>query len=188
MAVFIEFYDAKDDYVWDLNFYRRTLLYMQQDPGNETSECITTFDSFIDLMNQIFADTESDADYYAGLAAKGQGSGTEYGFLIEKGQRYIDAAIFGVNVFNYCDLDYYLVALGKALGSSSGAVNQVTNLFWRFFSVEDQENYYNMSVGITENDTDAVGQAMGYFLSALLSVEVPDTTTTSSYQPVGQLI
>ena len=60
-------------------------------------------------------------------------------------------------MFNYCDLDYYLVALGKALGSSSGAVNQVTNLFWRFFSVEDQENYYNMSVGITENDTDAVG-------------------------------
>ena len=77
--------------------------------------------------------------------------------MIEKGQRYIDAAIFGVNVFNYCDLDYYLVSLGKALGSSSGAVNQVTNLFWRFFSTEDQENYYNMSVGITENDTDAVG-------------------------------
>ena len=169
-------------------FYRRTLLYMQQDEGNTESECIVTFDSFIDLMNQIFADTESDVDYYAGLAAKGQGSGTEYGFLIEKGQRYIDAAIFGVNVFNYCDLDYYLVSLGKSLGSSSGAVNQVTNLFWRFFSTEDQLNYYNMSVGITENDTDAVGQAMGIFLSALLSVEVPDTTTTSSYQPVGQLI
>ena len=60
-------------------------------------------------------------------------------------------------MFNYCDLDYYLVSLGKSLGSSSGAVNQVTNLFWRFFSTEDQLNYYNMSVGITEKDTDAVG-------------------------------
>ena len=188
MAVFFEFYEAKDNFIYDLAFYRRTLLYMQQDQGNEESECIDTFDDFIELMNQIFADTESSDDYYAGLAAKGQGAGTEYGFMIEKGQRYIDAAIFGVNVFNYCDLDYYLVSLGKSLGSASGAVNQFTNLFWRFFSTEDQLNYYNMSVGITENDTDAVGAAMGNFISALLTVEVPDTTTTSSYQPVGQLI
>lgn len=168
MAVFTEFYEAKDDYLFDLAFYRRTLLYMQQDAGNETSECITTFDEFITLFNESLSAVESDAAYYEGLAAKGQGSGTEYGFMIEKGQRYIDNAIFGVNVFNYCNLDDYLVSLGKSLGSASGFVNQVTNLFWRFFSTEDQENYYNMSVGITNKDTDAVGEAMGLFLSALL--------------------
>ena len=35
MAVFTEFYEHKDDYLFDLAFYRRTLLYMQQDAGNE---------------------------------------------------------------------------------------------------------------------------------------------------------
>lgn len=135
--------------------------------------------------------------YYQGLAEKGQGSGTEVGFLLEKGQRYIDSAIFGVNVFNYCDLDYYLVSLGKSLGTASGAFNQFVNLGYRFFSFEDQENYYNMSVAISYNTTDCdgdatcetakstsvkdVGQAMGFFISALLSVQVPDTTSTSSY-------
>ena len=51
MAVFLEFYEAKDQYIFDLNFYRQTLLYMQQDASNENSECITTFDEFIELMN-----------------------------------------------------------------------------------------------------------------------------------------
>ena len=51
MSVFIEFYENKDDYLFDLNFYRRTLLFMQQDTGNVESECITTFDEFIELMN-----------------------------------------------------------------------------------------------------------------------------------------
>ena len=51
MAVFLEFWQAKEDYILDLNFYRRTLLFMQQDTGNEGSQCITTFDEFITLMN-----------------------------------------------------------------------------------------------------------------------------------------
>ena len=35
--------------------------------------------------------------------------------MIENGQRYIDLAIFGVNVFNYCNLDYYLISIGNLL-------------------------------------------------------------------------
>ena len=93
------------------------------------------------------------------MAAKGQGQGSDVGFLLEKGQRYIDSAIFGVNVFNYCDLDYYLVSLGKSLGSASGAVNQVINLGYRFFSADDQLNYYNMSVAIRYNEIDCTGES-----------------------------
>ena len=204
MAVFNQFWEAKDNFIYDLAFWRATLLNMQQDPGNEQSECIVTFDEFTVMMNDIISETADSASYYAGLAAKGQGSGTEVGFLLEKGQRYIDSAIFGVNVFNYCDLDYYLVSLGKSLGSASGGVNQLVNLGYRFFSYEDQENYYNMSVAITYNTMDCdgdaacetkkgtsvvdTGSALGVFLSALLSVQVPDTTSTSSYQSVGQLM
>ena len=86
------------------------------------------------LMDGVTEAASSDVDYIKGLKEKGQGPGSSYGRAIDKGQGYIDAAIFGVNVFNYCDLDYYLVSLGKGLGSSSGAVNQVVNLFYRFFS------------------------------------------------------
>lgn len=161
---------------------------MQQDPGNEQSECITTFDEFITLMDGITASALSDVDYYKGLLEKGQGTGSPYGRAIDKGQGYVDAAIFGVNVFNYCDLDYYLVSLGKSLGSSSGAVNQVVNLFYRFFSQEDAANYYKLSVAIIEKNTDDAGEAMGIFLALLLMTEVPDTTTTTSYQNVGQLM
>jgi len=188
MAVFGQFYEKMDLFVYELTFWRQVLLFLQQNPGNTNSECIVTFDEFVVMFNDIVAGTDSDVSYYQGLSEKGQGAGTEYGFAIDKAQRYIDGAIFGVNVFNYCDLDYYLVSLGKSLGSSSGAVNQVTNLAYRFFSRDDQLNYYNMSVAITEEDVETTGQCMGTFLSALLMTEVPDTTTTSSYQPVGQLI
>ena len=136
MAVFPQFWASKDKFIYDLHFWRRTLLYMQEQP-TESSECITTFDEFIVLYSELKDSVASDAEYYAGLAAKGQGAGSDYGFAIEKGQQYIDAAIFGVNVFNYCDLDYYLVSTGKALGSASGGVNQFVNLFYRFFSDDD---------------------------------------------------
>lgn len=159
MAVFSQFWEAKDNFVYDLSFWRTVLLNMQQDTGNEASECITTFDAFNVLVDDIIADTADSVSYYQGLAEKGQGSGTEVGFMLEKGQRYIDSAIFGVNVFNYCDLDYYLVSLGKALGTASGAFNQVVNLGYRFFSYEDQENYYNMSVAIGYNTADCAGDA-----------------------------
>ena len=176
MAALLEFWDKKELFLNDLDFYRSMLLNLQQDPTNTNSQCITTFDEFIILANTLKAGIADDASYYAGLAEKGQGSGTEVGLAIDHAQKYIDGVIFGVNVFNYCDLDYYLVAVGKSVGSASGAVNQLVNLFYRFFSWDDQVNFYNMSVAVYEEDVETVGETMGKFLAALLMVEVPDTT------------
>ena len=159
MGVFNEFIAAKDNFIWDLAFWRATLLNMQQDTGNTGSECITTFDEFTVLVNDIINETADSAAYYQAMIDKGQGSGSEVGFMLEKGQRYIDSAIFGVNVFNYCDLDYYLISVGKSLGSASGAVNQFINLGYRFFSAEDQLNYYNMSVAIRYSEIDCSGES-----------------------------
>ena len=66
----------------------------------------------------------------------------------------IDAAIFGVNVFNYCDFNLYMQSFGKAVGTSSGTVNQLINLGFRFFSDEDALIYYSMSVGMMYRNVD----------------------------------
>ena len=187
MSVFKDLYNERENYQ-NLAFWRQVLLYMQQDPGNTTTQCITQFDTFTTSYSSILAEVADDTSYLAGLAAKGQGAGTDTGFLIAKGQAYIDVAISSVNVFNYCDLDYYLIAIGKAVGSSSGFVNQSFNLGFRFFSQEDNINYYEMSVGMINDDSDAVGAGLGKFISALLMVDVPETTVTSSYSSVGQLM
>ena len=188
MGVFSEFWAARKDYVNDGNFWRTTLLNMQNDTGNEASECITTWDEFNDLYQNLTTQWADDASYLAGLAEKGQANGTSAGFAIAKGQAYIDMGIMAVNLYNFCDGMYYLQAVSKAVGSSSGAVNQGLNLFYRFFSEEDAVNYYNMSVGIMESDTDAVAIAMGTFLKRFLMVDIPEVTTESSYSAVGSLM
>ena len=57
MAVFGQLWEHREDYQSNLAFYRRTLLYMQQDPGNEDSQCITTFDEFITLSDNLYEST-----------------------------------------------------------------------------------------------------------------------------------
>ena len=57
MAVFGQLWENREDYQSNLAFYRRTLLYMQQDPGNEDSQCITTFDEFITLSDNLYEST-----------------------------------------------------------------------------------------------------------------------------------
>ena len=82
------------------------------------------------------------------------------------------------------------MAIGKSVGSASGASNQLINFLYRFFSAEDSENYFEMSVALTpgDSDTQVVGKCVGKFLSKFLMVEVPDTTATPSYQKVGSLM
>ena len=158
---------------------------MQADQGNENTECVTTYDTYVSMMANITANVASDANYLSGLAQKGQGTGSEVGFVIDKGQKYLDLVIYGVNVFNFCDFNLYLQSLGKALGSSSGTVNQLINLGFRFFSDEDALVYYEMSVAMGTHDVTAVGNGLGKFLKAFFAVEVPDTTTVADYQEVG---
>ena len=85
-------------------------------------------------------------------------------------------------------MDYYLIALGKSFGSASGAANQLVNFGYRYFSYEDAQNYYEMAIAIEAEDTDTIGKCTGTFLSKLLMVEVPDTTSLSNYQNVGTLM
>ena len=60
-------------------------------------------------------------------------------------------------MFNYCDFNLYLKAIGKAAGSSSGMVNQVINFFWRFFGYDDSVIYYEMSVAMMMGNIELTG-------------------------------
>ena len=109
------------------------------------------------------------------------------GFYFDNFQQYIDVYIDAVNVFNYCDFDYYLRSFGKWF-SASGGTNQMINLFWRFISTEDMANYYALSVATLTKDPAAAGKAFGTFFVVFMQVEIPDKTTAPSYQDVGQIM
>ena len=68
MSVLKDLWRERNKYLTNLSFWRRTLLYMQDDEGNVSSQCITTFDEFITLQNGIAAKLATDVDYYEGLA------------------------------------------------------------------------------------------------------------------------
>ena len=76
MSVMLDLWRERNNYLSSLSFWRNVLLYMQDDDGNVTSQCITTFDEFIVLQNGIASKLATDVDYYAGLASKGQGNGS----------------------------------------------------------------------------------------------------------------
>ena len=102
-------------------------------------------------------------------------------------QQYIDVYIQAVNVFNYCDFNYYLRAAGQWF-SASGGTNQAINFMWRFLSTEDMTMYYNLSVAVKTGNVQTAGQEFGKFLALFMQVEIPDTASAPSYQEVGQLM
>ena len=129
----------------------------------------------------------SDISYKAGQLAKGQGNGTQLGWYMSNAQQYIDVYIQAVNVFNYCDFNYYLRAAGQWF-SASGGTNQAINFMWRFLSTEDMTMYYNLSVAVKTGNVQTAGQEFGKFLALFMQVEIPDTASAPSYQEVGQLM
>ena len=187
MYALYELFEDAGTFFPKLDFYKYTIMYMQEDAGNDQSECMVTFDEWIDLYNTVEADTSSYADYQAEQQEKGLGEGTEYGWYVANAQRYMDVVIYSVNVFNYCSLSNYLIAFSKSLGSRSGQTALAINLMFRFFSSSDMLNYYNLSVAVIEDDVPAAGQSFGTFLSLLFAIEVPEVVEAPSYQPVGTL-
>ena len=170
-----------------LDFWRNVLLFSQTNKGVESSQCIKTYDGFIELYNDMQSKIKDDAAYYAAQLAKGQGEGTNVGKIFADAQAYIDVYIYGVNVFNYCDINYYMRAIGKVF-SASGAVNQGMNFVWRALSTSDMDNYYYMSVATCAKDPVKAGQTLGTFISLFLMVETPETTTSTSYSSVNSLM
>ena len=191
MSVFQDLWSVKGRYLEDGDFWRHFLMYAQRDQGNPNTQCVQNFDSFSGRYKNLTASIQDDSQYLKGLAEKGKGSGTDFGFMLNKAEVYIDTIIDGVNLFNYCGLNHYFIALSKSFGSASGGVSQGINFIYRFFSHDDSERYYNMSVAMMRDDygdRNLVGRYLGEFVSIFLMVDIPDTAIAPTYQPAGTMM
>ena len=83
------------------------------------------------LWTQLQSYVKSDAEYYKGLKEKGQAAGNSAGFALDKFEKYVDLATSFTNVYNECDVDYYMQAGSKAISNVSGFCNQLVNTYWR---------------------------------------------------------
>lgn len=128
---------------------------------------------------------ESDADYLAGLAAKGQADGTSYGYALSKFESYIDMATVSTNLFNECDLDYYLMAVSKAVSNVAGFINQAINTYFR---MNEGTVYDDMETAFEANDSEASAVLLATFIQDFLMAEIPDKSQAGYYQSVGQLM
>lgn len=48
--------------------------------------------------------------------------------------------VLATNIYNYCNIEYLLMAFSKSVSSVSGACNQVVNLVWRIIEDTDTLN------------------------------------------------
>lgn len=91
-----------------------------------------------------------DALYLQGLAEKGMGAGTDIGYAMDKFEKYLDLATAGTNVFNECDVDYYMIALSKATSNVSGFCQQAVNTYWRISS--DEQLFTDLQTALDNTD------------------------------------
>jgi hypothetical protein len=106
--------------------------------------------------------------YHAGLEAKGQGGGSPVGYNIDKGMKYIDMLTSFTNVYNNCDVDYYMIAMSKATGNVAGFVNQITNTLFRNFSAGDLDNYAVLATALDAGDTPKIAESFAVFVKDFL--------------------
>ena len=169
------------------DFGKAFLLATQQNSKNDQSECLSTFGDYQALYVNMNSMAQNSTSYYEGLKAKGQGDGTSVGFSTSNLQGYVDVFIGSVNVYNYCDIDYYTRSVSRWF-SLQGTLNLGVNLVFRIYSTDDKELYKNLSSAVASKDQAKAGTAFGSFVSLLLMFEIPDQTTTASYVNVDSLM
>lgn len=104
---------------------------------------------------------------------------------MDKGAKYIDVAASMVNVYNMCDVDYYMQSLSLALSSLPGFANQFVNVIFRY---QETDVYESLATALAANDIPGASAAFGTFVKDFLMTEIPDNTSTFSYQDVGSLM
>ena len=75
------------------------------------------------------------------------------------------------DVYNQCNLNYYLMALGVSVQTVSGASNFVTNTLWRVF----YDDYRLITESILARDNQLAGRLIGSTLKEWFQVEIPES-------------
>ena len=183
ISVILEFFET--DLMNDETFQQTFLLNLQRDTTNTNSDCMAGYTTLKETYASLVTNLESDADYLAGLAAKGQADGTTYGYALDKFESYIDMATVSTNLFNECDIDYYLMAISKAVSNVAGFINQGINTYFR---MNEGTVYDEMEVAFAAEDATTSAELLAVFVQDFLMAEIPDKSQAGYYQSVGQLM
>ena len=149
----------------------------------DSSSCMVTYDDFVATTDGITA-SQLYSLYESARQAKGQGSGTDIGFMISNFAGYSDVVVAGFNFYNECSMDYYMVSLGANSQNPSGISNLLVNLAFRTLNGEDtilQDLGIATTAFAASADTTTatnLGKACGNAIRTILQVEIPTAQDT----------
>ena len=170
-----------DTFFTDFDFWYYFILELQFDTGADYTSCVEKFNDYRTLYNEMFVKNLNKIDYNTGINTKGNGSSTDAGFEIYKILNWIDVAIQGTEIWNGCNLENYMLAIGKSVTQVSAAFNQLTNLGFRLTSDEDKVNFKKLSDAVRDSDKVAAGEAFGKFTRLFIMVENPTADEANEY-------
>ena len=76
--------------------------------------------------------------------------------------KYMDIMVSITNIYNECDLDYFMQAIGTSFTTVSGFLNFLTNFFFfRFLFDNDAVLMTQLSTAIVNEDKNGVGLYFG---------------------------
>ena len=97
---------------------------------------------------------------------------------------YMDILILMTDLFNKCDLNYFMQAFAKPVTSFAGALDLGTNFMFRLFTTDDAAIYTALDTAVTAQDRENVGLNFGIFVKLLFATELPPNTEPIEYAQV----
>ena len=98
--------------------------------------------------------------------------------------QYMDVTVGLTNLYNDCDLDYYMQAFSRPFTSVSGFLDILVNISFRFLYGDTTEEalYESLSTAVSTDDRQGAGLYFGQFMKLLMVIEIPTTTSFEYYQ------
>ena len=90
------------------------------------------------------------------------------------------------NLYNECDLEYYVQSVSKATSNVAGLCNQLINIYWRMS--EDGAIFEEMETAFAAEDASTSAKLLGSFIKVFLMAAIPDKSESGYYQEVSQLM
>jgi len=131
--VLFKLFKESPEYARKYEFWEGLLLNLQEDRTDVSSECVTMLAEYnsIFLTVQNYANNESN--YKKALIAKGKANGgNKVGYWVNSIAKYSDIFVKSFDVYNTCDLDYYMIGMGTNFTTVQGGVDFIVSCLWLY--------------------------------------------------------
>jgi len=85
MTAVLNLFKNAGTFFGDSKFWKATFVNLQRDTTDSNSDCITNFDSYMTVYNNVITQVADQTQYLAGLKDKGKGPGSEFGYYVYVG-------------------------------------------------------------------------------------------------------